>query len=228
MILYYITDRTQFPGSEAERQNRLLDKIAETCRFGIDFIQLREKDLPIRDFEKLALEAVRVIRENSNKQSRAQTRLLINSRTDVAIACEARGVHLTAHDISSRDVRKVWAQANPETSAQHTKTPVVARSCHTLEDVSQAKKENANFAVFGPVFEKKKTEMRNAEHFPPAGLDLLREACAMDLPVLALGGINYENAGSCMEAGASGIAAIRLFQQRDICEVIGKLESKSR
>ncbi len=69
MLLYYITDHTQFPGNETVRQERLLEKIAEATRCGVDFIQLREKDLPVRDLEHLAFEAVRVIHENSRTYS---------------------------------------------------------------------------------------------------------------------------------------------------------------
>jgi thiamine-phosphate pyrophosphorylase len=73
-------------------------------------------------------------------------------------------------------------------------------------------------AVFAPVFEKK-----NVSNAQPAGLTQLREACKAKIPVLALGGVTLENAKSCLEAGASGIAAIRLFQDNRISEAVGKL-----
>ena len=60
-LLYYITDRTAFPGDEPSRRRRLLEKISEAARAGVDYIQLREKDLPTRDLESLAREAVRII-----------------------------------------------------------------------------------------------------------------------------------------------------------------------
>jgi len=56
-LLYYITDRTQFPGNESSRRRRLLEKIGEAARAGVDYIQLREKDLSTRDLELLAKEA---------------------------------------------------------------------------------------------------------------------------------------------------------------------------
>lgn len=74
MLLYYITDRRQFPGGEREQRRRLLAKIAEAAAAGIDFIQLRERDLTVRDLEGLAVEAVAVVRSSG-----AKTRLLINS-----------------------------------------------------------------------------------------------------------------------------------------------------
>jgi thiamine-phosphate pyrophosphorylase len=58
LLLYYITDRKQFPGGELERRERLLEKIAQAARCGVDYVQLREKDLSSRDLEKLARQAM--------------------------------------------------------------------------------------------------------------------------------------------------------------------------
>ena len=76
----------------------------------------------------------------------------------------------------------------------------------------------AAFAVFAPVFEKK-----DAPNAQPAGLTQLREACKATIPVLALGGVSIENAKSCLEAGAAGVAAIRLFQETNIAETVATL-----
>ena len=103
MLLYYIGDRTQFSGPESVRRERLLEKIAEAARCGVDYIQLREKDLPARQLEALAGAAVRVIEENGLRKTgtrEAGTCLLINSRSDVAFAAGAGGVHLRSDDIS--------------------------------------------------------------------------------------------------------------------------------
>ena len=104
MLLYYITDRTQFPGDETSRRRQLLDKIAEAARCGVDYVQLREKDLSARELESLAREAVQRTRETG-------TALLINSRTDVAIAVGAAGVHLRGDDISPDVVRDIWPRS---------------------------------------------------------------------------------------------------------------------
>jgi len=188
----------QFAGDEVSRCQLLLYKIAEAAACGVDFIQLREKDLPIRQLEELACEAVSVVQKNS----RGKTRLLINSRSDVAIASAADGVHLRSDDISPRDAR-LFGQLT------------IGVSCHSLSDVERAKNDGADFAVFGPVFEKKNSR--------PAGLDLLRQACGLEIPVLALGGVTVENARACVDAGAAGIAAIRLFQENDVADVVRQL-----
>src|SRR5580698_9869625 len=93
-LLYYITDRTAFAADEPTRRRRLLEKVNEATRAGVDYIQLREKDLPARDLESLAREAVRVIARLRTENRERRTALLINSRTDVALAVGAQGIHL--------------------------------------------------------------------------------------------------------------------------------------
>ena len=207
MLLYYITDRAQFTGTDQKRRERLLDKICEAVRSGVDYIQLREKDLSGRELEDLAREVAQMIRVSGSK-----TQLLINSRTDIAFAVGADGVHLRSSDISPQDVRKIWREANGD------KDPVVAVSCHTEAEVIAAKQSGADFVVFGPVFEK--SELAEI-HF--AGLQGLRSACRHDFPVLALGGITLTNASSCIKAGAAGVAGIRLFQENEIENTVEQL-----
>src|ERR1700675_3105769 len=212
-LLYYITDRSQFRGDEHARRHALLAKVADAARAGVDYIQLREKDLSTRELETLAREVVELVRENSSS-----TRLLINSRTEVALAAGADGVHLRADDVAPHEVRQVL-----EVSAHRplvTDQFLVAASCHTAADVFRAESEAADFAVFAPVFGK-----RGTAGTPPAGLAALCEACRAKIPVLALGGVNLENAASCLNAGAAGIAAIRLFQENKIEDVARALRA---
>jgi thiamine-phosphate pyrophosphorylase len=223
LLLYYITDRRQFPGSEREQRGRLLAKIAEASRAGVDLIQLREKDLPGRELEALAGEAARHIRENAGGKG---TRLLINSRVDVAIAVAADGAHLPAGDIAASEARVIFCKAG-------VNAPTLGVSCHSLAEVRLAEAHGADFAVFGPVFEKTRT--------PGQGLGALRAACgrvpapgleaalpAGAMPVLALGGVTLDNAAACLHAGAAGIAAIRLFQENDVGSVVQKFRIHHR
>jgi thiamine-phosphate pyrophosphorylase len=203
LLLYYITDRMQFPGDEASRRRDLLDKIAEAARCGVDFIQLRERDLSARELEALALDAIRRVRENSSG-----TRLLINSRMDVAIACGADGVHLRSEDVLPGEVRTAWRHSR-------SVAPVIVVSCHSPAEVARAAAQAADLAVFAPVFEKQGSAA--------AGLSALRMAVEYPIKVLALGGVTLENALACMEAGAAGVAGIRLFQANDVERVVGSL-----
>lgn len=204
LLLYYITDRTQFPGTEDLRRERLLTRVSEAALAGVDYVQLREKDLSGRASESLADEAAQLI-----SHSRSGTRLLINSRTDIALAAKAHGVHLTSNDISPLDVKKIWREAR-------SSDPIIAASCHTEADVIAAKSASADFVVFGPVFEKPGAK-------ETTGIDQLRQVCRHKIPVLALGGVTTENAHVCIAAGACGIAGIRLFQENDIATLVTKL-----
>lgn len=232
-LLYYITDRRQFSGDESARRDALLKKIAEAARCAVDYIQLREKDLSARQLQELALEVLDIIRRESaasRVKNSPTTRLLINSRTDIALAVDADGIHLRSHDVSPTETRQIVQKVftrNSESrrrnlltqnSKPETRNFVVAVSCHSEEGVIKAATQRADFVVFAPVFEK--SDVPNA---PTAGLDQLRRACRHDIPVFALGGVTLENAYSCFEGGAAGIAAIRLFQQHSIANIVKSL-----
>lgn len=208
-LLYYITDRVAFPGDEPARQRALLSKIADATRAGVDYIQLREKNLRTRDLESLATEAISVIRQIKLANPQLKTALLVNSRTDVAIATAADGVHLPAHDIPANEARQI-------TSARIT----ISVSCHQPSEIRDAQHAGGDLALFAPVFEKK-----DAPGASPTGLDALRQACQYSIPVLALGGVTLDNARACLDAGAAGIAAIRLFQDHDVAETVRRLRS---
>jgi thiamine-phosphate pyrophosphorylase len=222
VLLYYITDRTQFPGGEAEQRRRVLTRIGEAATAGVDYIQLREKDLPARELEQLAREAIKLVRENSSA-----TRLLINSRVDVAIACGADGVHLTSSDIPASDARAIASSCGRSTF-------LIGQSTHSVADLGLAYSHGADLAAFGPVFGKVTAPAREG-----IGLEELRRACAnfaskSALPdgaafqVFALGGVSLENARECIRAGATGIAAIRLFQDGNVAETVAALRGQSR
>jgi thiamine-phosphate pyrophosphorylase len=264
MLCYYITDRRQFAGDARTQRQRLLAKIAEAARAGVDFIQLRERDLTVRDLEALARECVEVIRQATGAgvagrpnpacacgageaadarpgagplpaaRRQRPTLLLINSRTDIALAAGAGGVHLRGDDIPASEARVIWDKAAKRTGGlPSSRGPlVVGVSCHAPDEVRRAEAHGADFAVFAPVFAKVMAPQR-----PGVGVEALREACrrpgaplnvegpgAGPMPVLALGGITLDNACTCLEAGAAGIAGIRLFQENDVQETLAQLQ----
>jgi thiamine-phosphate pyrophosphorylase len=206
--LYYITDRRRFPGGPEEQKRQLLQKIAECAAAGVDYIQLREKDLSIRALEDLAVAAVKSL------PAQTPSRLLINSCTDVALACGAHGVHLPASDLPASEVRAILSRAG-------NVNPVIAVSVHSLDELSYAEAHGANFTVFGPIFEKEGAKVKD-------GLLKLRQACHRSnaaAPVIALGGITLENAPLCLAAGAHGIAAISMFQENDAGRIMRRLRN---
>jgi len=266
MLLYYITDRHQFPGNERRQQELLLAKIAEAARAGVDYVQLRERDLSPRLLEQLARDALSAIEAGAPNFTTAagpepRTRLLINSRLDVVFASGAAGVHLRSHDMAPSEVRAVWAKASRQRSSsaglppkstprEYVRKPlVIAVSCHTVAEVLLAESHGADFVVFAPVFEKVATPQA-----PGAGLPALAEACrslgaagpvegvtvqpvrerdnlssgTVRMPLLALGGVTLDNARACLRAGAAGIAAVRLFQENDVAEVVRQLRAIER
>lgn len=214
MLLCYVTDRMQLAADEAARRERLLANIHEAALAGVDYIQLRERDLTTRELEALAGEAVRAVRAASS-----HTRILINSRSDVAIAVGADGVHLRAGDISVDDARAIFAR----TGRPHV---VVGASCHVPAEVTTAAATGADFVVFGPVFEKAGTIPAGG-----VGVEGMRAAAVAAIvtglatPVLAIGGVTLENAQDCLHAGAAGVAAIRLFQQGELQETVRRLRA---
>jgi thiamine-phosphate pyrophosphorylase len=208
-LLYYITDRKALAPDEPGRRRRLVERIAQAMRAGVDFIQLREKDLPTRELESLAREVLAGAARLRAENPKFQSQLLINSRVDVALGVGADGVHLRADDLSAGAVRAIWEAVAPSCR------PLIGASCHSQAEIVQATEAGASFAVFGPVFEKPGSQ--------PAGLARLRQAAQGTLPVLALGGITLENAPACLGAGAAGIAAIRLFQENDIAATVHAL-----
>jgi thiamine-phosphate pyrophosphorylase len=225
MLLYYITDRKQFSGPDDEQRRSLLARIAEASAAQIDYIQLREKDLSGGELEALAKAALDAVRDVSDR-----TRLLINSRADVALAVGADGVHLTSKDVSPGDARATWATAlRSGDSSLLPQNWRIGVSCHSIEEVRLAESHGADFAVLAPIFEKAGTDVC------PLGPGTLRLATRQSessgrrveaggyrsqIPIFALGGVTLANAGECIRAGAVGIAGIRIFQQGDIDETV--------
>lgn len=167
---------------------------------GVDYVQLREKQMDAGELLCVAVKMAEVFREHGGG-----TKLVVNGRADVAVAAGADGVHLSARpgELSAEQVRTVFAAAG-------VGAPVVSVSCHTLAEVRARVAEGVELILFGPVFGK---EVAGRVVVNGVGIEALGDACAVAqrVNVLALGGITPENAQLCMEAGASGVAGIRMF-----------------
>ena len=238
-ILCYVTDRHSVVSTEIFEARQpfdackiLLEKVAAAAAFGVDWIQIREKDLSAKECSALTHEAVRIatspLQDSAAKASSSArteatiekvcTRILVNDRLDVALAAQAGGVHLGEKSLPPEEAQRLVKTLD-------RKDFLIGVSCHSLKAAKAAEHGGADYLFFGPVF----VTPSKAAYGAPQGLKRLAEICrAVAVPVLAIGGITLENAADCLSAGASGIAAIRLFQDApDITAVIRTLRKLS-
>ena len=179
--LYVITNRHQTGGGE------LMDGIHQALDGGVRAIQLREKGLPVAEVYRLALELRCLTR-------RYGARLLINDRLDIALAVEADGVHLGINSL-------------PVTAARHLLGPqmIIGYSAHAIDEALCAQADGADFVTFSPVYH----TPSKAAYGEPCGVEKLAEAvCALDIPVIALGGIGVANITEALSAKVQGVAVI--------------------
>jgi thiamine-phosphate pyrophosphorylase len=213
MQLYAITDRSLLPaGSGPGGLGELARSWAEG---GVAYIQVREKDLSVDELAAWSEAVVKAVQGTS-------TKVLINGTPRSANAVGADGVHLPAGWTAEaiRAARNVF-----EHSSRQTAPAIVSVACHSDAEVVRARDLRADLALLSPVFEKRLRQTGLGIDADDAlsttragmGLTVFRESCllASPLPVFALGGVTVSNAHQCVEAGAVGVAAIRLFMGKD-------------
>jgi thiamine-phosphate pyrophosphorylase len=197
MRLYAITDRRLLPGthergklSVAERDG-LVRLAGEWASLGVEFVQLREKDLPEKPLTEMAAAMMEAIA--------GRAKLLVNAgapgAAEAARNAGAAGLHLPGR----------W---QAEQVGRARICGLVSVGCHSVGEVAVARVSGADIALLSPIFQ---TESHPEAR--PLGLEALAAArkAAGKMPVFALGGVNAENAASCLEAGAAGVAGIRTF-----------------
>jgi thiamine-phosphate pyrophosphorylase len=185
----------------------LLETIRKAAAAGINWIQIREKDLGTLALAELVRRAGAATRETG-------ARILVNDRLDVALATGAAGVHLGEMSLPVETVAE-WRRSAGRAEFR------IGVSCHSMEAAREADVAGADYIFFGPVFATPSKAVFGA----PQGIERLREVCrAVRIPVLAIGGVTVENAHSCFAADAAGVAAIRLFQEsEDVSAVVKHL-----
>ena len=178
--LYLVTDRTLTP-------RPLLDVVEECLAAGLRAVQLREKDLAVR----VLLALGKPLRAATRRHD---ARLLINDRADLALAVEADGVQRTQASLPVAALRRVGGSRF-----------LIGASVHSEGEAREAAEEGADFLVFGPVYD----TPSKRQYGPPQGLAALRRTVvAVDLPVLAVGGITPSRVRDVLATGARGVAVI--------------------
>jgi len=194
--LYLITDRKQV-------RMPLAAAVRLALEGGVRAVQLREKDLPVRELLALSQE-MRVLTKEFG------ARLFINDRVDVAVAINADGVHLGHQSMPADAVRRVVGN-----------TMLIGVSTHSLEEAKAAEAGGADFITFGPIFE---TPSKAKLGIPVGIKTLLSLKNELNLPFYALGGIKSGNIRQVLGAGASGVAMISaIMAAEDIKKASSKL-----
>lgn len=195
---YLIGDRTRCAGRS------LAAALHQACRAGVRAVQIREKDLDSPELLALAREVQRALEP-------LRPVLIVNGDPEVAAACGAQGVHLPERSMPAGEARERLPAGS-----------LVGRSTHGVEGARAAEAGGADFITFGPVYH----TPSKAGFGPPAGLEALAEAArAVTIPVFALGGVTPGRAAECLDAGASGVAAISaVLSQPDIPLAVRRFE----
>jgi thiamine-phosphate pyrophosphorylase len=180
--LYLITDRKLFSDHTA-----FLKGVEQALKAGVRAIQLREKDISVRELLRLAY----LLKELTAKYN---AKLFINDRTDIALAVGAEGVHVGGAGLPASAVRKAGGAGI-----------LIGVSTHGYDEAVKAEADGADFITFGPVF-----ETPSKMHYgKPLGVDQLGEVGRkLSIPIFALGGIKKENAQQVLKSGSYGIALI--------------------
>lgn len=167
-------------------------------------MQIREKDLASKELLDLVCDAMETASRGEPESGVQRSRIIVNDRLDIAVAAKAAGVHLGRQSLPVGEVSAWRREGNAAADF------LIGVSCHSLAQAQEAETNGADYLCFGPVFE----TPEKLKWGSPQGLEKLGQVCrSAKIPVVAIGGVNAENAKDCLRAGASGIAAIRLFQE---------------
>jgi thiamine-phosphate pyrophosphorylase len=201
LLLYAVTDRTWLGG------RTLADAVHDALEGGATFLQLREKNLDDDSFLQLALE----IKEIAAKY---KVPFVINDNINVALACGADGVHVGQKDMAAKDVRKIIGSDK-----------ILGVSAQTVEQAVAAEENGADYLGVGSVFSTSTKLDADAVSF-----ETLKEICqAVSIPVVAIGGINKDNARKLKGSGIDGIAVVSaIFAQENIREAAAELRQIAR
>lgn len=179
---YLITDRKLFSA-----QCSMYLAIESALEAGASVIQLREKDLPVRELLDMALWMRELTKEHDAK-------LIINDRVDIALSVGADGVHLGRNSIPASAARKISGGKL-----------MIGVSTHSIGEACDAANDGADFVTLGPIYQ----TSSKLKYGNPLGVDIIKEVKArISIPVFAIGGIKPDRIKEVRKAGADGVAVI--------------------
>ena len=179
--VYPITDTRVSGLSHIEQVRRMVSG-------GASFIQLRDKSAPAGEFYDSVVEVMSFTRERAVK-------VIVNDRVDIALATGADGVHLGQDDLPAAEARRILGS-----------NAIIGVSTHSIEQFGSALELPVDYIAIGPIF----ATTTKQDHDPVIGTELLRAVRSIggQVPIVAIGGINLQNAGSVLAAGADSVAVI--------------------
>lgn len=183
MIFYAITDR------KFDEHNNLLSQIKKYLSLGVDWIQIREKDLSDK-------ELLKVLDKTINLSKKKNTKVFVNNRSDLSFLSRCEGVHLSSDSIPIEKIKDKFPKL------------LVVKSCHSLEQAKKAEKEGADFITLSPIFK----PLSKNFFIKPLGIKTLYSCFyKLKVPVIALGGIDEDNIFEVAKSGVYGVSAISFF-----------------
>lgn len=199
--LYAILDPEQTNGRAIE------EVLRELLRAGVKMLQLRAKSLAAKELLTLA----QLVRSETEAHN---CRVIVNDRADIAMACNADGVHLGQEDLPLEVGRRLLGNK------------IIGISTHDIEQARQAQRGGADYIGFGPIFG---TQTKNTG-YAARGTDMLMEIrAAVSIPIVAIGGITEHNVSQVWQAGADSAAIIGdILRSKDITAKIAGILTQSR
>lgn len=201
MLLYAVTDRAWLNG------RKLADDVKEALEGGVTFLQLREKELGEEEFLKEAVELKQLAEEY-------RIPFVINDNVEIAKACDADGVHVGQDDACVEEVRKVLG-----------KDKIIGVSVHTVEEAKLAEEQGADYIGVGAVFPT--STKLDVDNMPKETLRAISES--VDLPIVAIGGINMDTVAGLQGTGVHGVAVVSaIFAKEDKKEAAKQLREEAK
>ncbi|MDE7171440.1 MAG: thiamine phosphate synthase [Oscillospiraceae bacterium] len=202
MLLYAVTDRAWTKGQTLSQQ------VEQALKGGVTCVQLREKDMDNTEFLQEAREILSLCRQY-------QVPFIVNDNVEVAIACGADGTHVGQEDMAAGEVRRRIGE-----------DMILGVSVHTVEEAREAVRNGADYLGLGAVFPT--STKTDVDQMPN---ETLRAICdAVDVPIVAIGGINLSNIGKLAGSGVDGVALVSaIFSVADIeaaCRELRKLSEE--